>query len=260
MTDEAPHNVLSGRGIRLLGSELRLKNIAFDLKQDTASTPQIELRTDMWSYWLEDAIEATATACQIAKPIPKLTASLMSAEDKAAIEAEIDERMLKELRASMRAITGSAFAMDGFYGVVKARFGAHPDEQKWVDNGTSRKCRITETIRQHLRLTVVEAKRLKECVSRVFQYRDWAVHMASEFGGPAFREDAQVNVDWHFSAFRYENAVSALTKTIVVLDELVSALDRRSKNLADCKRISRERMDAVLAAYASIPELPKLAD
>ncbi len=256
---EAAQNVLSGRGLRI-GSETRIKNISFDLQKNTVSTPQIEMRTDMWSYWLEDAVEATAYACKVAKPIPELTATLADTADKAVIEAEIDRRMIQELRASMRAITGSAFAMDGFYGVVKARYGAHPDEQTWIDKGTSRKRRITETIRQHLRLTVAEYKPLKDCVSRVFVYRDWAAHMASEFRPPAFREDAQVNIDWHFSAFRHENAIRALTKTIVVLDELVSALDRRSKNLADCKRISRVRMDAVLAAYASVPELPKLAD
>lgn len=258
MTDEAPHNVLSGRGIRLLGSEMRLKNIAIDFQQSTVSTPQIELRTDMWSYWLEDAIEAASAACQIAKPIPELTASLIDNHDTTAVEAKIDELMIKELRASMRAITGAAFAMDGFYGVVKARYGPHPDEQLWQDKGTSRKCRITETIRRHLRLTTPEASRLKDCVSRVFPYRDWAVHMASRFEEPAYRADAQVGIDWHFSAFRHDNAVSAVTAIVVVLNELISALDRRSKDLADCKRVSRERFDAAIRTYASFPDLPVL--
>ncbi|CPV43046.1 hypothetical protein [Mycobacteroides abscessus] len=262
MTEESSSEApCVSRGLRLLGTELRIPNFSIQISSDlsvSADPPQIELRTDMWSYWLEDAIEAASTACRIADPIPALTASLGSAPDTAAVEAKIDELMIKELRASMRAITGAAFAMDGFYGVVKARYGPHPDELLWKNKGTPRKSRITETIRRHLRLTTPEARRLKDCVSRVFPYRDWAVHMASRFNEPAYRADAQVTIDWHFAAFRHANAVSAVTATVVVLNELIPALDRRSKDLADCKRVSRERFDAAMRTYASLPDLPVL--
>lgn len=256
-----PEAPLPFRGLRLLGSEIRMRNSEiFTIENGSivGHAPRFEVRTDMWSYWLEDAIEAASTACRIAEPIPALTESLDTAPDTAAVEAEIDDRMIKELRASMRAITGSAFAIDGFYAMVKARRGPHPHAECWRKNGTSRKRQITETLRHHLRLNQTLANNLKICVSQVFVYRDWAAHMSSEFREPMYRSDAQIDVDWHFSAFRHTNAINAVRPSIIVLNDLVSVLARGGKELAACQSTSRKRMDAVLAAYASVPELPNL--
>jgi hypothetical protein len=180
-------------------------------------------------------------------------------EVKDLLEAEIDRLMILELRATMRAITASAFAIDAFYAMVKARCGPHPHHEIWSKNGTSRKKRITETLRYHLRIkTANETRGLKSCVAQVFKFRDWAVHMASEFRDPAPREDILAGVDWHFYVFRHQNALAAVQFTVIILDHLVSILDCGGEELAKCKPLAQERMDAIFRAYEQVEALPEL--
>jgi hypothetical protein len=251
------------RGLRTIGADLQVSNVSFRLGDDgnlDAEPLKFKLRTDMWPFWVEDAIDAADIAWQMSHRIPPVFARLDDAEEqKDQLQAEIDRLMILELRATMRAITASAFAIDAFYAMVKARCGPHPHDAIWRKNGTSRKKRITETLRYHLRIkTANGTKALKSCVAQVFQFRDWAVHMASEFRDPAPREDILASVDWHFYVFRYQNAVNAVQFTVMILDHLVSILDRGGEELAKCQPLARERMNAIFCAYDEVEALPKL--
>ncbi len=251
------------RGIRTIGADFQISDIKITIDGDgnpTMAEPQVKLRTDMWPFWVDDAIDAAGTACQFADQIPALFIQLDDAgELKGQLEAEIDRLMIRELRATMRAVTASAFAIDAFYAMVKARCGPHPHHEIWRNNGTSRKKRITETLRYHLRIkTANETQSLKSCVAQVFKFRDWAVHMASEFRNPAPREDILAGVDWHFYVFRHQNAVAAVQFTVMILDHLVSILDRGGEELAKCKPLAQERMNDIFHAYGQVEGLPKL--
>jgi hypothetical protein len=166
-------------------------------------------------------------------------------------EAELDNIVFRELRETMRAITAAAFALDGFYGTVKARCPPHPHQEIWTQKGTSRKKRITETLRHHLRINqAVEVKQLKSCVSQVFSFRDRAVHLVSKFREVVYRPDRNVAMDWHFAVFRSENSITAVRLAAATLDRLVAALDRGGDELASSKKIARERMnDAKIKQY-----------
>ena len=148
------------RGIRTIGADFQISDFSFRLGDDgtfDADPPKVKLRTDMWPFWVEDAIDAVETACQVASQIPALVSQLDDAgEQSNRLEAEIDQLMIRELRATMWAITASAFAIDAFYAMVKARCGPHPHEAVWRDKGTSRKKRITETLRYHLRIKTTQ--------------------------------------------------------------------------------------------------------
>jgi len=254
MADEEPPR---RRGIRTVGGELQISNLSIMAGVDgevTMGQPHAKLRTDMWPFWVEDAIEAADIACQMADQIPALVAQLDDAgELKDQIEREIDGLTIRELRATMRAITASAFAIDAFYATVKARCGPHPDEEKWRDKGTSRKRCITETIRYHLKINPPNVEAVKSCVAQVFTLRDWAAHMVVEFRDAVYRPDVEADVDWHFDAFRSQNAVSAVHYTVMILDYLVSILDRGGEELAKgCKPLALERMDAIFRAYEQV--------
>ena len=82
--------------------------------------------------------------------------------------------------------------------------------------------------------------------------------MASKFRDPAPREDIRAGVDWHFYVFRHQNAVAAVQFTVIILDHLVSVLDRGGEELAKCKPLARERMDAIFGAYEQVEALPKI--
>lgn len=90
----------------------------------------------------------------------------------------------------------------------------------------------------------------------MFRFRDWAVHMAAEFREPIARADLRASVDWHFVAFRCENAVNAVGITAQALDYLVSKMDRNTE-LAQGQEIARQRMDDIFTDYHAVAALTK---
>jgi hypothetical protein len=258
MTDEEPRK---WRGIRTIGGDLQVSDISITFDDDgnaAIGQPQIKLRTDMWPFWVEDALEAAATSCQMADQIPALVAQLDDAgELRDQIDRQIDRLMIRESFATMRAITASAFAIDAFYATVKERCGPHPHDGNWRHNGTSREKRITETLKYYLHLKANEVNNVESCVAQVFKFRDRAAHMEVKFRDPVYREDVEAGVDWHFHEFRRENAVNAVQFSLMVLDYLVSILDRGGGELAKCKPLAQERMEAIFGAYEQIRALPK---
>jgi hypothetical protein len=117
------------RGVRVVsGGDLQLSNLSLTVDQNgepSMSQPHVKLRTDMWPFWLEDAIDAAKMACEIADLIPDLMArydAIEAEEEKQRVDHEIDRVLIGELRATMRAITASAFAIDAF--TQRSRNGA----------------------------------------------------------------------------------------------------------------------------------------
>lgn len=262
MTTEQPPK---WRGIRTIGGDFQISNISLSIDGDgkvTMGQPHARLRTDMWPFWVEDAIEAACIACQAADQIPPLVAQLdESGELQDQIDRQIDMLMIRELLATMRAITASAFAIDAFYATLKDRRGPHPHDETWRKKRTPRNKRITETFRYHLKINDIgKLHSIKSCVSQVFTFRNWAAHMEVTFRDPVYRADVQSSVDWYFHVFRRENAVNAVKFTVIILNYLVSLLDRGGEALASCKPLADERMRAIVKAYEQAGHLPKFQE
>lgn len=263
MTEEAQPTP-EWRGVWVVGGDLQISDLSFSVGEDgqfTASPITVRVRTDMWPFWLEEAVEAADTACRVADRIPPLVAELDAAPDdevRQAVTDQINALMFRELRASMRALTACAFAFDALYATVKERCGPHPHDAAWAEKGTARHKRITETIRYHMKISRPDATRqLKSFVSQMFRFRDWAVHMAANYRDPVPRADLRASVDWHFVAFQRENAVTAGGFTTSTLDYLVSVMDRGGEDLANCQNFARQRMDDVVRAYDQVDALPR---
>lgn len=254
---EAPKS----RGIRWFGGgDFRIVNLTLKVADDGAISMgdvRAELRTDMWPFWLEEAIDAAVLASGFAGQIPTLVGQRDSAAHPNPIEHEIDQLVLGEMKASMRAITSSAFAIDAFYASVKERSPEHPDAQKWREKRTAREKQVTETFRYHLRITKADAvAEIKRRVSEIFRFRDWAVHPGAKFQQPEYRDDLNLAMDWHFVAFRRANAIGATALTVGLLDTLVAALDRGSDELKTMKQHARHKMDEILDACEALDEFP----
>lgn len=249
-------------GIRWFGGgDFRIANLALKVGDDgTASLDEVrvELRTDMWPYWLEEAIDAAVLASGFAEQIPALVEQRDAAEDPKPTEHEIDQLVFGELKASMRAITSSAFAIDAFYASVKERSPQHPDADKWRQRRTAREKQVTETFRYHLRIRKDAVEEIKRRVSEIFRFRDCAVHPGAKFQQPEYRDDINLLVDWHFVAFRRANAIGATALTVGLLDSLVAALDRGSDELKTMKQHARQKMDEILDACEALDEFPPI--
>ena len=100
----------------------------------------------------------------------------------------------------------------------------------WNKKGTARHKQVADTFRVQLRINKpATVKDIKHRVSQVFHFRDLAVHPGSKFREAVYRPVLNVDLDWHFSAFRRQNAVNATAIAIGMLDSLVSYMDRGSK-------------------------------
>jgi hypothetical protein len=232
------------------GADLQIPGIRIEMREDgSLHLPPVvpKLRTDMWPHRLAEAVEAADLARTASAEIPPVVA--------AGDDLRLDLLLVRELRASMRAITAAAFALDAFYASVKARSPQHPDEQKWVENGTTRPAQISETLRYHLKIKNIGAKEMRRRIRELFKFRGWAVHPGSKLREPILRPDVDAGLDWHFAVFRAENAVNAVGSTVSLLDQLVKTLERGSEDLQKFKDAARRAMDGVLDEFeaAALP-------
>jgi len=129
----------------------------------------------------------------------------------------------------------------------------------WTKNRTARKTQVSETFRYQLQIGNAESiDSVRVRVSEIFEYRDKAVHPGSKYREPEYRQDLNASMDWHFKAFRRENAVTATLWTVTLLDSLVALLDRGSPDLVAHKPYARKRMDEILAIYAAQEGFPSI--
>lgn len=212
-----------------------------------------ELRMDLWPQWLHEALDATVAARAAHAEVLAEVAAPTS-------EEHLADLLDLELRTSMRAITSAAFAVDAFYSSVQARSPEHPDRAKWRTPGrrrTPRQAQVFETLRYHLKIRNPGAAEIRRRIRDLFKYRGWAVHADASFKEPVLREDIDRGVDWHFSAFRAENAVACLANTMQMLDVLVDLTERGTKELREWRENARVRLDEILDLYDAVEGLPE---
>jgi hypothetical protein len=255
--EAAPERV--SRGVRITdGGELRLGGFSISFAPDGTPTQDggeatVEVRTDMWPFWLEEAIDAAIAAAEIADKIPPLYEQFEAGN---ATDEDFNPLLSRELRATMRTISACAFAIDAFYASVKARSPRHPDQDAWNRNKTARHTQVTETLFYHLQINKESVKKkIRSWVSQIYKFRDSAVHPGSEFREPIHRSDLNVSVDWYFGVFRRENAVSATAMAIAMFDYFVSFMDK-GKELAEQKPGARRKLDAILDRYEAASIFP----
>lgn len=256
------------RGVTVVGGELQLTpsvSVGDDLVPVFSATARV--RTDMWPFWLEEAVEGAEAVCRITEPIPELDAALQVTAAGGESNPEAEQRLIRllyrELRASMRAISACAFSIDAFYATVKERCGPHPHADTWRRNRTARVSQILETFRHHLRPEAGRMRSITTTVTELFDLRDMAVHMAAGWHDPVPRSDIHTSMDRRFSAFRRDNAVIAVGNTVHLFDYFVSVFDRGGEELAKLRPVANERMGDVWQLYEQIsclPELPRLSN
>ncbi|AYM41160.1 hypothetical protein [Mycobacteroides chelonae] len=232
------------------GVDLRISDIRLELGAEglVPSSPKLDLRLELWRYWLIEAVSAAIEAAGIA---PKLSAEVLATD-----REEAAQLLINEFRASMRAITSAAFAIDAFYASVKVRSPDRPCPDAWSEKRPSRHQQVAETLKHHLRITKNDqSKEISKRVKEIFGLRNSAVHPGSRFKNPAYREDLDAHVDWHFKAFCATNAVAGVAKTVQLLDFLVAVLDRGSKELAEWKPYARSAMNQILDTYEASDKL-----
>ena len=209
------------------------------------------LRTDMWPTWLMDCVDSAAEAN---KHHAELAAAVTAddGEEKARV-------LVAELRASMRALTGAAFAFDSLYAAVKARGGPHPHEGIWRAKRTARQAQIHATLSSHLGAgTNTWSRDFLKFLRQLFHARGAAVHPGSEFREPVIRPELDSGVDWHFALFRAENATTVAQGTVSVFDSLIARGGAaRHPEIVEWQPAAARALAKVIAHYRST-DLPAM--
>jgi hypothetical protein len=252
----------ASRGVRFIECDVRLSGLSIQLAPDgtpsrDAGQATLELRTDMWPFWLREAIEAAVVANEAADEIGPRYERFKKGE---ATDADLDELVICEMIATMRAIGGAAFAIDALYAAVKERSPKHPHQATWREKGTARHKQVTETFFYHLKIKNQTTKKaIRHWVSQIYKFRDLAVHSPSEFSPAQYRADLEVGLDQCFIRFRRENAITATAMAVSLIDYLVSFLQNGSAELAEQKQGARRKMDVLLDRYESAGVFPTVA-
>jgi hypothetical protein len=208
----------------------------------------------MWPFWLREAIEAAIVANETGDEIPPRYEQFKQGQ---ATDEDLDELVIREMIATMRAIGGAAFAIDALYAAVKARSPEHPHQATWREKGAARHKQVTETFFYHLKIKNQTTKKaIRHWVSQIYKFRDWAVHSPSEFAPAQYRADLEVGLDQCFNRFRRENAIMATAMAVCLFDYLVSFLQSGSAELAEQKQGARRKMDLLLDQYEAAGVFP----
>lgn len=240
--------LVAGSDLRIPAGALRIR-VGEDGKLESPAIIPL-LRTDMWPTWLMDMVESAAEAKREYGSVAAVVAD-NNDEGKARV-------LLAELRASMRAITGAAFAFDSLYAAVKARAGAHPHEATWHAKRTARPAQIHATLLHHLGSgTNVWSHDFVRFLRQLFHARGAAVRPGSEFRKAVYRPEFDSGVDWHFMLFRAENAVTVAGGTITAFDSLIHRGVSRDPQVLEWQPVAARALAKVAAHYRAF-DLPPL--
>lgn len=172
----------------------------------------VSVSMDMWNQWLLIA-HSRVQAAELAR---QRLVDAVAADDEASRGSALEE----EFQAGMVAIAACAFAVDSFYASVYERMKKRPT-RRTGGRHAARYRWITETLRQAFTLSSKGTKSLQEFLKKLFSFRDWAVHPASDFRHPIPHPVLGSGVEWRFIAFSADNARIVLDQTMSVVEQLL---------------------------------------
>ena len=191
--------IAEGMGLRIPVGGL---SIGVDDSGGFTSNLTLEVRLDIWPYWLDigmdHAVEALSTRqglIEAAQGPDETKSSLLEAECK----------------TGMVAIAAAAFALDAFYEATRnALPGMDALVATWNKSGTARHARVSETLRRAFRVNDQQVAKLRQQVKELFKFRAWAVHPPAGYREPVLHDVLRVGVEWRFVAFSATNARRAI--------------------------------------------------
>jgi hypothetical protein len=213
------------------GVGLRLRNLSISIGPEgdvQASPVTVELAYDLWPLWLRIAIQHERMGKEARARLEGLTGD----HDKRH-GAALDD----ETTAGMVAVAASVFAIDAFYGAVKAKI----DDPPPTGPRSRRYALVAETLKRAFAMSQPSSNALRGNLREAFRFRDMSVHPTGDFLGAALHPVMGVGVAVPHVAFRLENARTLVTFAISVIEQCATVPRDRHKSLIEwCKGISQK--------------------
>jgi hypothetical protein len=235
--------LIDGMNLQIPAGEFRISELDGEVEMSIGT---VLLRLDLWPVWLEVGCTHAATA---AAATARLSPELDDLTKAALIRTE--------LREAIVALTGLAFALDGFYGVVQQELGRHPDSPLWRkkreegNRPIARHTQVTETLRHHLKLGPNFSRNLSTILKQLFEFRGRAVHPDARYVVPNYRPEIDNAVHPHLLTFSGPHAIHARALVLVLLDRLVDRATEVLPPTADRAWLvkGREELDRLMPIY-----------
>jgi hypothetical protein len=203
------------------GSHIRATNVGWTIDRATgevtAEPVVLHLAVDTWHHWLEMALDNVCVAMASA-------AEADAAIDRGADGDDAADAVVREMRASMAAISFAAFALEAFYAAVVERSPAPPElVERWQAKSASRHRRLFESLSVSFIYPNDHAREYRQILRSVFGLRDQLVHPNASFHPAAWHPRFGRGADVRIVRFRAYNAFAA---TIVVHSLIRRSLER----------------------------------
>jgi hypothetical protein len=203
------------------------------------------VRLDLWPTWLEVGCTHTDRAMEASAEL-----------EQGLPDKDKGEILTRELQEGLVAITACAFAVDGFYDVVRHELGDHPHIQVWRKKGrVAREKQVVETLRYRLKIGPKSTANLKLFVGELFKFRGRAVHPSASYIDPNYRPEIDSAVHPHFITFSGRHAEHCRALTLEFLDVLINRARELSKPGADRGWLDkgRQELDRLIPLYPAPP-------
>jgi hypothetical protein len=229
------------------GMSLRIPVGALVLPLDGSPPPpvRVEVSLDMTPMWVDVALDQALVARRSREQLLRLVGT----KDEA-----VHDALRAECTAAMLSLAGSAFALDALYESLLERAVLPPGtRERWAEKGTKRSRRIGETVRLALkpRLTNAESKEAAKNLSKLFQFRDWAVHPPADFREPLMHPVLNSGVEWRYVAYTFDNCRNALSFMLAYLQRGLQESRTRDRDLAEWAASMETRLEGRRTRFVS---------
>jgi hypothetical protein len=233
------------RGVFLMqGHRVSIPSFTISFNEDgseiTSSPVTLWTGIEMTPFWLSCAVEHAIAADEASAATNEAWRSDNPQLQTTALDAEF--------RASLQAITSTAFALDSFHATLLDA-APIPDAtlKAWRRNKTRRSRQVFETIRRNFGIGPITQAYVRDFVDRIFSFRDQAVHPTAATRATVKHPRLPVGIDQVFCIFRARNAWLSAGHAVEMLQALANFEKIRSPKV-------RERMEALKALLAPIGE------
>ena len=194
----------------------------------------VHVQFDTWPMWLQLGLEHLAEADRRHLEVLDASGGLHANELGRSLEAEF--------KAGMQAIVAGGIAIDAFYAAVKERINISEETKNaWRKNGTARDRQIAEVMRLAFNMDSKGFVQVQQLLKEIMRFRGWAVHPSAQSAEPVQHPELGVGVDWHFVAFGFQNAQSAVRVSLALIAQMLPRSRKKYAELDEyCRAVSSQ--------------------
>lgn len=163
---------------------------------------------------------------------------------------EASRSLEAEFRSGMQAATAACTSLDALYANVKELIPI-PDEmgKAWAKNRTPREAQVAEVLRRGFSMTQSSASRLRDVVTKIYDFRGLTVHPSPKTKEPVLHPDIGVGVEWRFRSFSFANVKEIVGGCLSITAQLIQRPKKTHKRVTHYCEGMRSRIEPLVVQW-----------